>query len=192
MWDKRYSTEEYVYGTEPNDFLKANYKVIPKGKVLCLAEGEGRNAVFLAEQGYSVTAVDSSSVGLRKAEKLAHKRRVQIECIHGDLEHYIIEDDSWDGIVSIFCHLPIDLRKEVYRNIESGLKEAGVFLTEGYSVNQLKYGTGGAKSEELLLTTDIINNELPNLNFKHLEEIEREVIEGFLHNGFGSVVQGLD
>lgn len=90
MWDERYSTDEYVYGIEPNDFLKANYSSIPKGKVLCLAEGEGRNAVFLAELGYSVTAVDSSSVGLKKAEKLAHMRGVQLECIHGDLEHYEI------------------------------------------------------------------------------------------------------
>lgn len=191
MWNERYRSKEYVYGTEPNDFLKENYKKIPKGKVLCLAEGEGRNAVFLAEQGYDVTAIDSSIVGLEKAEKLAHKRRVKIECIHGDLEHFEIESDYWDGIISIYCHLPVELRKKVNSSIEEGLKKNGVFLIEGYSPNQLKYCTGGPQSEEMMITKKILKSELPNLTFTHLEELEREVIEGKLHTGLSAVVQGI-
>lgn len=191
MWDKRYSSEEYVYGIEPNDFLKANYKSIPKGKVLCLAEGEGRNAVFLAEQGYKVTAVDSSSVGLQKAEKLGHKRGVQIECIHGDLEHYEIEEENWEGIISIYCHLPVTLRKSVFKNIELGLKKEGVFIIEGYTPKQLQYGTGGPKDENLLITKDNLLKELPNLNFKVCNEVVREVVEGQLHTGMAAVVQGI-
>lgn len=191
MWDERYSREDYVYGIEPNDFLKEKFKLIPKGKVLCLAEGEGRNAVFLAEQGYEITAVDASSVGLRKAEKLAHKRGVQIECIHGDLEHYEIEEDTWNGIILIYCHLPEQLRKKVYSQVEAGLKPNGIFLIEGYSKDQLKYGTGGPYSEELLLSRGILTKELPNLSFTYLEQIEREVIEGILHTGLASVIQGI-
>ena len=88
MWDERYSAEEYVYGTSPNNFLEANFSSIPKGKVLSLAEGEGRNAVFLAKQGYSVTAVDASLVGLNKARKLAEDNGVVIEFIQADLANY--------------------------------------------------------------------------------------------------------
>ena len=105
MWDERYSSEAYAYGKNPNQFLEENYKVIPKGKVLSLAEGEGRNAVFLAKQGYIVTAVDSSQIGLEKARKLAEENEVSIELINADLADFDLGDHEWDGIVSIFCPL---------------------------------------------------------------------------------------
>ena len=111
MWDERYSPDEYVYGKDPNQFLEDNYNAIPKGKVLSLAEGEGRNAVFLAKQGYSVTAVDASQVGLSKAKKLAEENGVELELIRGDLVDFDIGENKWDGIVSIFCPLPSALRK---------------------------------------------------------------------------------
>ena len=111
MWDERYSPDEYVYGKAPNQFLEENYNAIPKGKVLSLAEGEGRNAVFLAKQGYSVTAVDASQVGLSKAKKLAEENGVELELIRGDLVDFDIGENKWDGIVSIFCPLPSALRK---------------------------------------------------------------------------------
>jgi 2-polyprenyl-3-methyl-5-hydroxy-6-metoxy-1,4-benzoquinol methylase len=114
VWDERYSPEEYAYGKTPNKFLEENFKVIPKGKVLSLAEGEGRNAVFLARQGYSVTAVDASPVGLQKAGKLAEANGVTIELIHADLADFEIGENRWDGIVSIFCPLPSALRKVLH------------------------------------------------------------------------------
>ena len=85
MWNQRYSVEEYAYGTEPNDYLVAMSDQLPKGRVLCLAEGEGRNAVWLAEQGHDVTAVDLSEVGLKKAKKLAKLRGVNIKMVHANL-----------------------------------------------------------------------------------------------------------
>ena len=91
MWDERYRSDDYVYGTQPNDFLKANAGAIQKGKVLSLAEGEGRNAVFLAKSGYEVTAVDSSSVGLEKAARLAKENDTNIEFILADLNEYQID-----------------------------------------------------------------------------------------------------
>jgi 2-polyprenyl-3-methyl-5-hydroxy-6-metoxy-1,4-benzoquinol methylase len=106
VWDERYSADEYVYGTSPNEFLVEKVSCIPKGKVLSLAEGEGRNAVFLAREGYSVTAVDASLVGLNKARELAEKNDVVVEFIHTDLADYDLGEDKWDGIVSIFCPLP--------------------------------------------------------------------------------------
>ena len=110
MWDERYNTEEYAYGKAANNFLEENYTAIPKGNVLSLAEGEGRNAVFLARQGYTVTAVDASQVGLNKAKKLAEEHGVTIELVHADLADFDLGENRWDGIVSIFCPLPSALR----------------------------------------------------------------------------------
>lgn len=133
MWDERYSEAQYAYGKEPNDFLAENYNALPIGKVLSLAEGEGRNAVFLAKKGYEVTAVDSSEVGLKKAEKLANEHGVKIDLVQADLANYDIGENKWDGIVSIFCPLPAAVRTNVYRKSVKGLKSGGVFLLEAYT-----------------------------------------------------------
>ena len=191
MWDERYSAEGYAYGTTPNKFLEENFDCIPKGKVLSLAEGEGRNAVFLAKQGYSVTAVDASLVGLNKARKLAEENGVAVECIHADLAEYDLGENTWDGIVSIFCPLPSSLRKELYKKVIAGLKPNGVFLLEAYTPNQLKYGTGGGSSVDAMQSKESLSLELAGLEFKHLIELERNVIEGMYHTGVGSVVQAI-
>jgi SAM-dependent methyltransferase len=191
MWDERYSIEEYAYGTKPNEFLEQNFNHIPKGKVLSLAEGEGRNAVFLAKQGYSVTAVDASIVGLGKARKLAEASGVVVEFIHADLADYDLGENRWDGIVSIFCPLPSSLRKQLYKRVEAGLKRNGVFLLEAYTPDQLKHGTGGGNSVDVMQSKESLSLELPGLKFKHLIELEREVIEGVYHTGIGAVVQAI-
>lgn len=191
MWDERYSSEEYAYGTTPNEFLVEKVSCIPKGKVLSLAEGEGRNAVFLAKQGYSVTAVDASLVGLNKARKLAEENDVVIELIHADLADYDLGKNKWDGIVSIFCPLPSALRKELYKKVVAGLKQNGVFLLEAYTPDQLKHGTGGGSSVDSMQSEESLSLELSGLKFKHLIELERDVIEGLYHTGIGSVVQAI-
>lgn len=191
MWDERYAIEEYAYGTEPNAFLKENFHHIPKGRVLSLAEGEGRNAVFLAKQGYSVTAVDASQVGLDKAKKLADAHGVTMELVHADLADYDLGIHQWDGIVSIFCPLPSALRKELYRKVQAALKPGGIFLLEAYTPDQLKHGTGGGNSADTMQTKQSLTLELPGLHFSHLMELEREVIEGIYHTGLGAVVQAI-
>ena len=191
MWDERCSSEEYAYGTTPNKFLEKNINCIPKGKVLSLAEGEGRNAVFLAQQGYSVTAVDASLVGLNKARKLAEENDVVVEFIHADLADYDLGENKWDGIVAIFCPLPSSLRKELYKKIMTGLKRNGVFLLEAYTPDQLKHGTGGGNSVDVMQSKHSLSLELSGLKFKHLIELERDVIEGVYHTGIGSVVQAI-
>jgi SAM-dependent methyltransferase len=130
MWNQRYSAEHYVYGTEPNDFLAASLEQLPTGRVLCLAEGEGRNAVFLAALGNQVTAVDASSVGLAKARRLAAKHGVEIETLTCDLAELEIEPGAWDLIVSIFAHTPAPLRADLHRRVATGLRPGGVFLLE--------------------------------------------------------------
>ena len=191
MWDQRYSSDEYAYGKEPNHFLEENYEAIPKGKVLSLAEGEGRNAVFLAKQGYSVTAVDGSAVGLRKAEKLAKENGVEINLVHADLAEYEIGENCWDGIVSIFCPLPSAQRKSMHRKVIAGLKSGGVFLVEAYTPDQLKYGTGGGNSADAMTSKESLIHDLEGLKFIRLTELERSVVEGSYHKGIGAVVQAI-
>ena len=191
MWDERYSTEEYAYGKTPNKFLEENVNCIPKGKVLSLAEGEGRNAIFLAKQGYSVTAVDASLVGLNKARKLAEENEVVVEFIHADLADYDLGENKWEGIVSIFCPLPSSLRKVLHKKVIAGLKRNGVFLLEAYTPDQLKLATGGGNSVDLMQSEESLGLELAGLKFKHLIELERNVIEGVYHTGVGAVVQAI-
>ncbi|HEX8176481.1 MAG TPA: class I SAM-dependent methyltransferase [Pyrinomonadaceae bacterium] len=191
MWDERYNAEAYAYGTTPNEFLMENVSSIPKGKVLSLAEGEGRNAVFLAKQGYSVTAVDASLVGLNKARKLADENDVVVEFIHADLADYDLGENKWDGIISIFNPLPSSLRKELYKKVIAGLKQNGLFLLEAYTPDQLKRGTGGGNSVDVMQSEESLRLELAGLKFKHLIELERNVIEGIYHTGLGSVVQAI-
>ena len=189
MWDQRYSASEYVYGKEPNDFLASMAGQIQPGTTLCLADGEGRNGVFLATRGHRVTAVDSSHVGLQKANRLAVECGVSIETVHNDLAHYPILPSAWDNIVSIFCHLPSKLRQEVHRSVVAGLRPGGHFILEAYTVNQLKFGTGGPKDEDRLMRLVDVEQELAGLHIELAQEIEREVIEGHFHDGKGAVLQ---
>lgn len=188
-WDERYAQAGYLYGTEPNDFLKENFHKIPKGRVLFLAEGEGRNAVFLARQGYEVTAMDSSAVALEKADSLAQKNNVSLTTLVAGLEDFDLGTEQWDGIVSIFCHLPPALRKNVHDAIVKALKKGGVLLAEAYTPDQLRYKTGGPPVKELLVDLSMLKNELHDLRFVHALETVREVHEGKLHFGKGAVVQ---
>lgn len=189
MWDQRYDVDDYVYGTQPNQFLKEQVSHLPKGRVLCLAEGEGRNAVFLAELGYEVTAVDCSSVGLKKAQQLATQQGVEIETIHADLADYDLGCSKWDAIVSIFCHLPPELRVRVHQQVVKALKPGGCLLLEAYRPKQLEYGTGGPPSLAMMMSKAGLKVELEGLEFHQLQELERDVVEGSFHTGLGAVVQ---
>lgn len=189
VWDRRYDRHEYVYGTAPNDFLVEAARYLPPGPVLCLGEGEGRNAVYLAEQGYEVTAVDASSVGLKKAQQLATERAVPITTCLADLADFVIQPESWNGIVSIFCHLPPLLRAQVHRHCVEGLAPGGVFILEAYRPAQLQLKTGGPPIASLMMDLAILETELRGLTFKYAVESEREVHEGSLHNGLSAVVQ---
>jgi len=189
MWDQRYNTADYVYGTRPNKFLADVAGGIPRGRVLCIAEGEGRNAVYLAELGHEVVAVDASTVGLEKAKKLARKRGVAIETVVADLADYEIEKKSFDAVVSIFAHVPPVIRAPLHRRIVAGLKPGGVLVLEAYTPDQIACGTGGPPVAELTMTLRALQDELRGLEFRHAVELRRDVIEGSLHTGTGAVVQ---
>jgi Methyltransferase domain len=189
MWNERYSQAEYVYGKNPNDFLVEVVQQIPKGRVLCLADGEGRNGVYLAQQGCQVTTVDASPIGLEKAQKLAAERSVSIETVVADLAEFPIQPDAWDAIVSIFCHLPPTIRAHVHRQVVTGLRSGGVFVLEAYTPRQLAFKTGGPPTAELTMELATLQQELKGLAFNHAVELERDIQEGLFHRGRSAVVQ---
>lgn len=191
MWDQRYATEEYQYGTAANDFLHRVAPQLPLGKCLCLAEGEGRNAVYLAGLGHQVTAVDASSVGLNKARQLARQRGVQIETCVADLADFEIEPEGWDSIISIYCHVAPEVRSVLHPRVVAGLRPGGLLVLEAYRPEQLAYGTGGPPAIEKLMSLKQLRKEFQGLDFLHAAELEREVVEGNLHTGVGAVVQVL-
>lgn len=192
FWDERYRANGgYVFGTAPNDFLALHAHAIPSGPVLCLAEGEGRNAVYLAQRGHAVTALDQSAVGLAKASQLAAQRGVTITTVTADLNDYRIEPGAWAGIVAIFAHLPVPLRRKINAQIVAGLRPDGVYLSEVYSPAQLGFGTGGPKDPALLVALADLCAELAELDLVIACECERDVVEGTGHTGRASVVQVL-
>lgn len=188
-WDERYSEPGFAYGTAPNEFLATVVDRIPHGKILSLAEGEGRNAVYLASLGYEVTGVDSSAVGLRKAMDLAAAQGVTITTIQADLGVYRIAPAEWDGIISCYCHIPSAIRIPLHRAAVLGLKPGGVFVLEAFSKEQFANDTGGPKSLDMLMSLAELQQELAGLEFIHAVEIERDVREGSRHTGLASVVQ---
>lgn len=188
-WDERYSEDAFAYGTDPNDYLVEVNESIPCGDVLCLCEGEGRNAVYLAEQGCRVTGVDGSQVGLNKAQRLAAERGVHIKTMVSDMNDFHIQPRTWDAIVSIFCHVPPALRERVHRECVAGLRPGGVMVLEAYTPEQLAFGTGGPPVAELTMQLQHLEQELDGLEWIIARQTERSVIEGKYHVGTGAVVQ---
>ena len=191
-WNDRYRTDDFVFGTAPNDFLAAEAGRIPKGAVLCLGEGEGRNGVHLASLGYAVTGVDGSEVGLAKARQLAVDRGVALETIVADLATFDLGEERWQGIVSIFVHLPPALRASLYPRVVRALAPGGVFVLEAYTPRQHAIGGIGGpppSNADWLLTLDQLRTELPGLEFALGRELDRDVQEGARHSGRSAVVQ---
>jgi len=188
-WNSRYSEPGFAYGCDANDFLISLSKEIPIGQCLSLAEGEGRNAVYLAKQNHIVTAVDSSHVGLHKAEQLTIENDVSINTVQCDLKDYIIEKSHYSSIISIFCHVPSTIRKKLHNDVVTGLKPGGIFILEAYTNKQLQYATGGPATSKLTMSLLDLQNELDGLELLIAHEIDRKIIEGKYHTGIGAVVQ---
>jgi len=189
MWNERYVGDEYVYGTEPNAFLAEQAKILA-GPVLSLCEGEGRNAVFLASLGLEVLGVDSSDVGLAKAQKLASARQVTIQTLVADLADYTPPANTFGSVISIFAHLPSVLRRRLYPLVERSLKPGGILMLEAYTLAQLPKTTGGPKDPDMLMSAAGLRNDFPACEVLLAREIDRDVLEGgHRYGGVGSVVQ---
>ena len=188
MWNERYASSEFAYGTEPNSFLVQNASLL-SSPVLSLAEGEGRNAVFLASLGLDVLGVDASDVGLAKAQKLAASKGVSIQTEVADLAAYEPRENHYGSVISISAHLPSQVRNRLYPLIARSLKPGGVILLESYAKSQLSRNTGGPKDPDLLMDVAELEQQFPNCEPILAQEIEREIIEGKFHTGLASVVQ---
>ena len=188
-WEQRYGGDDYVFGTEPNDFLRANVGLLPPGRVLCLAEGEGRNAAFLAAAGYDVSSIDLTEAGVAKTRRLAADRGVSVAAEVGDLATADLGLQRWQAIVSIFAHLPPAVRRDLHRRVVAALAPGGVFLLEAYTPDQIGRGTGGPQTADLTMTLAALRQELAGLDVVTGQELERDVVEGPGHTGAGSVIQ---
>ncbi len=189
-WDACYACDDYVYGTAPNTFLRESaHHLAAGGRILVLADGEGRNGCWLAEQGFQVVTVDGSAVAVGKARRLAAERGVEAEILHADLADFDPGSEAWDGVVSIFCHLPPALRTTVHHRVTEALRPGGVMILEAYTPAQVGLGTGGPPDPVFCMSAAGLRRELEGLELLHLEELRRPVVEGRLHSGEGEVVQ---
>lgn len=191
FWDARYGETGFAYGNQPNDFLREQVAHLPVGEALCLAEGEGRNGVYLAELGHAVTVQDLSAVGLAKAQRLAEERGVSIRTSCGDLREFRPAAASTDLVVAIWMHLLPALRAEVLARAIEALRPGGHLLLEFYSPRQLALGTGGPPTVDLLVEPEQLRRELAGVELLVLNERERWVDEGPYHQGTSAVVQAL-
>lgn len=190
MWDERYKGDGYAYGIAPNDFLKENFiNIKAKGRVLCIGEGEGRNALFLLKKGFDVVAVDLSHEGKKKALKLAGENGFELNYHVENLLEYDFGIEKWDAIISIFCHLPENIRPVLHQKIINSLSLGGVLVLEGYNQKQLEKNSGGPKKPEMLFTKDEFTEDFRQLTVKLNNELDRDVFEGEYHNGLSSVLQ---
>lgn len=190
-WHERFSVEEYVYGKEPNAFVVEAARNLPIGKVLCIAEGEGRNAVYLASLGHDVTAWDYAQAGLDKTQQLANEHGVTVKTELHDLADVEWKLEQWDTIVHIFGHLPPDVMERTMTGVQQSLKVGGYYVSELYTKEQLRYGTGGPRDAAMLADPVGILQRFEGYYIKHFHvgEVTRE--EGQLHTGQAHVVQSI-
>lgn len=189
FWDERFQQATYVYGEAPNDFLAANWPLFPKGEILSLGEGEGRNAVYLAEQGLEVHALDGSQAGLAKLEQLARRRGVRVATWQGDVTQAELGHERWAGAYNIFCHLPSAVRPALYERIKEALGPGGLFLTEQFSPEQLSHQSGGPKDPDMLVALDEFQRSFGDWDVLVAATDVIHLDEGPFHQGRGSVVR---
>ena len=185
MWDQRFAGDEYLFGREPNEYLRSKAPLLPAGgSVLCVADGEGRNSVWLAKQDLKVQAFDVSEVGVAKARMLASEAGVSVDYTVADCEHYNWTARSHDGVVAVFIQFADpEMRARLFANMVRALKPGGVLILQGYTPKQLEYKTGGPGQLSHLYTADLIRDAFKDLQVIELVEYEAELNEGTQHAG---------
>lgn len=190
QWDQRFSDEEFVYGESENIFINQMSHLIPHhSKVGCFAEGEGRNAVYLAKLGHEVTAYDLSPIGLEKTKALAKKNQVHVETVVSNLTEEKADENQYDAAIMVYGHVPKQGQSFFIQNIIDSVKSGGYVLFEVYSESQLRYATGGPPSTEMLYNPIDILNEIHPYECIHFYYGEAVRNEGKRHTGLGHVIQ---
>lgn len=193
-WDERYAGEDYAYGTEPNAFIKEQLLHLKPGKILFPAEGEGRNAVYAATQGWEVYAFDLSVEGRKKALKLATENGVPLQYDIATFETYTCTPHSMDAVALVYAHVPANVKDASYAKVIDWVKPGGTIIMEAFSKNHIGYKKadsriGGPDEPDMLFSEDEIKAYFPSVDILLLEEREITLHEGSFHNGAGSVIR---
>ncbi len=189
-WDSRFNSEHYQYGENPNSFLtKHAHHFAPQSHVLALADGEGRNGVWLAQQGLQVLSVDGSQVGLDKATRLASSQGVEITTECADLNNWTWPEQKFDALVTIFLHMPSAHRQSLHNNMIKALKPGGVLLMEVFSKDQLGRSSGGPPNEDWLYSEEEVLHDFAETEIIFLDNTLDHLDEGPLHQGEASLIR---
>ena len=191
FWNERYATLEYAYGIEPNQFYKEQLAKLPAGKILFPAEGEGRNAVYAAAQGWQVTAFDPSIEGKRKADRLASNNGVSIDYRIDNYEFVDFPPESFDCIVLIFAHMHPLIRNEYHKKLVSFLKPGGTLIIEGFSKKQIANNSGGPRDVNMLFSNEELQSDFNSFSHLTISETDVHLDEGLFHQGTASVIRVL-
>jgi SAM-dependent methyltransferase len=189
-WEKRFSVPEYVFGTEPNAFLKSQAGLLPKaGKALAIADGEGRNGAWLAEQGLDVLSVDFSPTALAKAQELARRRGVPLRTLQADITALEWPSAEFDVVAAIFFQFATPPeRARIFAGIRKALKPGGLLLLQGYRPEQLAYKTGGPSLVENLYTEELLRTEFAGFSQLAVEAHDSMTSEGSGHVGLAALI----
>jgi 2-polyprenyl-3-methyl-5-hydroxy-6-metoxy-1,4-benzoquinol methylase len=193
-WNERYRNSEFAYGMQPNNYLKEQLEKLSIGKILFPAEGEGRNAVFAAKLGWTVSAFDISIEGQKKALQLAEKSNVSIDYQVGALQTLNYKNEQFDVIALIYAHFPADIKSQLHQTLNQYLRSGGILIFEAFSKSHINYQAknekvGGPKDIESLFSVDEIKADFSNYDIIELKETEISLSEGLYHNGQGSVIR---
>jgi cyclopropane fatty-acyl-phospholipid synthase-like methyltransferase len=190
VWDERYAGDDYFFGTEPNEFLVSQQHLLKPGmSCLAVADGEGRNGVWLAQQGLQVLSVEASAVALDKARKLAQQRGVAIEFEQADLAQWHWGESRFDVVAAIFIQFaPPALREQMFAGIRRCLKPGGLLLLQGYTPRQLEYKTGGPSAVENLYSEALLRDAFGDMEILHLREHDDHIAEGAGHSGMSALI----
>jgi len=189
-WDKRFSSDDYIFGTKPNTWLAQHADLLKPGmRVLAVADGEGRNSVWMAKHGLQVDAFDISPVGIAKAQTLAQQHGVEVNFSVCSVEDYPWKTGEYDAVVAIFIQFADpDTRAKLFKRMKSALKPDGLILLQGYTPKQLDYKTGGPPNLDHLYTEALLQDAFGDLDISELHAYEDVLTEGTQHHGQSALI----
>jgi SAM-dependent methyltransferase len=190
FWEEKYAGEQYRFGVSPNAFLAAHVARLKPGlRALALADGEGRNGVWLARQGLEVVSVDISRRGIAKANALAAAHGVELDTRQGDLSAWDMGEAAFDVVVAIFIQFAgPDLRARLFAGIKRALRPGGLLILQGYRPEQIEYGTGGPPFAENMYTEELLRDAFGDFEIEHLESHDDVIHEGSGHDGLSALI----
>lgn len=189
FWDNRYQKESFIYGNTPNDFFKEQLDLLTPGKLLLPAAGEGRNAVYAAQQGWKVDAFDISQSGQQKALKLAEEKQVSINYFIDSYEEVEIVPESYDALGLIYAHMHDDIRRSVHRKLLRALKPGGTLILEAFTEEQLTNVSGGPKDIAMLYNQEKLSGDFESMNITLLDKLNVTLSEGAHHEGDAHIIR---